>query len=791
MATIDLVSGAYDKNKSIPGTLWVIQADSNVLFEVKEWIPQIGWGDYGTGNAKAECAKKITWKLKDKTGKDLFGSKETTVTDKMQFAINKRYAGSYPYQLHAQLGTSNNIVNVGICGFCDADVTSTEWSLKSTEKDQSEINYGHVIYFTLETEGINGDSLTIEIYDKDDPLDIPLTTLEAECINGIIKAEVETLLLHVQEEAEDEKEETEYYIKLKNLEDKYILQGGEEKMSPFTIRHKVIKPEGKPENVTLTTINPNDGIKMTPTGVIELDKVKVATTNTVRNDEFSNEDRDAWILKDGGSEKYHWLRERKTEDDLGKPDPLPITITSTDKFIFTAYFKTIIEIDQAIIRVRDRKGKYTFKNKQLGSKSKDEQFEFEFESNNFPYENTIQYFPEFELIFEYSLDQEESWTPLDSVTFCLYLTWKEPYCDEYRKPGDIHIQETLLWLGCANAKGKGNTYKDPYDNQGEIIDEIFVRFTDLHIIRRRENEIRKNGKKKHYLRNNLEDKGLGYWRGNSDAINKFKGTTRLPTLKLLLEEHGEARCGEWAEFLRFIVDTQGKPEPTSFLSPIASFSFATEMRSDNIVFISIEKIKDENFETDDLQEYNEMALVKADNTTPQGLVYNLGTGRWEYLIKDTIKSGQKIKAVFLVNSPEGSWEIEEGEPPKQICAKAQGNEKPLHFFWDHVIAVYIHKTKKSFKYYDPSYGVSGSMYHTKLQDLLDEYAESNLKSVLAIDIPKTGGKRFKDTGHTNQWVPFTPRYTFSNSEEEVANFNYTYITKDMGKELVILSTLTI
>jgi hypothetical protein len=161
--------------------------------------------------------------------------------------------------------------------------------------------------------------------------------------------------------------------------------------------------------------------------------------------------------------------------------------------------------------VRDREKQYTFTIENYPkSVAKGKEHEITFTSQTTPpYKGTVQYFPDFELIFDYSLDGK-SWTPLGSAKFCLYLTWKEPEFGQFEfsspinetkdmkiectKSGKPSILETLLWIGCKNAVTKGKS-------EEEIIDAIFTTIQTTKVDRSRKGN------------NTIQDGVLGYWRG--------------------------------------------------------------------------------------------------------------------------------------------------------------------------------------------------------------------------------------------------------------------------------------
>ena len=281
-------------------------------------------------------------------------------------------------------------------------------------------------------------------------------------------------------------------------------------------------------------------------GNLDLIKIKINTNFDVCHDEVGdfNDYKNYWILEDKGK-YYHWLSLRSNSDDKNKPDPLPITLASTDNFVLTATFKTKAPI-ACKIRLQDSDKKYIFKEQQHPKKKQDEEHELTFVCDTKPYKDTVQYFENLTLNFEYSEDGT-NWAPMKSVKFCLYLTIGNPGYDqlspssagrsEYtaedgnrkiinKVNNKESILETFLYLGCKFGKGAKNA--------DEIMTNVFNHIKSLNVERAR-------------------IKGaMGYWRNTSSlhASNmKYRGVRYLI-------KYGEARCGEWSSFLQDICRIQ-------------------------------------------------------------------------------------------------------------------------------------------------------------------------------------------------------------------------------------------
>ncbi|MFV0505412.1 MAG: hypothetical protein ACK5L5_01685 [Bacteroidales bacterium] len=434
-------------------------------------------------------------------------------------------------------------------------------------------------------------------------------------------------------------------------------------------------------------------------------KVNFKTKYDVCSDDimYFSDYKKLYILKDkfkGKDKYYHWLNKRTEPDDFKniKPDPIPITLSSQNKIIMEATFKVLTDEPFSVnpkLRVRDKNEKYNF---EINEGKTEGEFEITFQSSNIPYEDTIKYFPNFELIFEYSEDGK-SWINAGSCRNTLYLTWRDPLFSKFDSIMDsehlnmqiknsfnkrLHILESLLWIGCkqgsvlySSDKTKEVTKdeKGKEDEKEQILDGMFKEFEPLKVFRAREFT--------DFLDVELSE-GLGYWRNNSALY----GGHFDRGLRGLLR-NGDSRCGEFASFFIHIALTQG--------IEIDMFSFTSAIGGGHIHSVN----------------------------------------RREY-----------YNSIFLV----APWTIKDPAPPIEEVIdgnKAQGNKNPMHFFWDHVFVVFKNGDEK--KYYDPSYGIKSSVFFKKDNELLRSYAKSALSGVLFCKIDDTG-MPFFDAKHSKTYI---------------------------------------
>ena len=454
------------------------------------------------------------------------------------------------------------------------------------------------------------------------------------------------------------------------------------------------------------TGSPEYGEPALPSARLELKRVAFNTTFDVCSDDVADfsDYRKFYILEDSGN-YYHWLKTRTNPDDAltVKPAPIPITFASSDAIEFTATFEVISAqpfTTPPTIRVTDKADKYVFAD---GAGQVSGEFEVTFRAGNLPYDETIQYLPGFELVFDYSEDGA-SWVGAGSCINDLYLTWRTPIYDNFaperlNERTTMRVQarfnsntrcilESILRLGCEPARGLGNSTVSTSNptiieqmRSEIVIDAIFSIFRPLELLRAREGTP--------YLDNDLTNKGLGYWRDTSASDLSFSAFRTYRSLRYLLQV-GEARCGEFAAMLYHLALCQG----------IKLYDF---------VIFSPAIAPGYQHPRNDPRYYNGVFLVKG-------------------------------------------WSINDPMAPVELPAignKAQGNTAPQHFFWDHVFCVL--QTNQGMKYYDPSYGIQANGYHTGIQNLLNDYASVALEGIV-YGKEDANGTYFLDVYHSNSRI---------------------------------------
>lgn len=321
-----------------------------------------------------------------------------------------------------------------------------------------------------------------------------------------------------------------------------------------------------PTNLTpLTVGEPDENLEAK--GILKLSKLEVETDFVISNDYLFNlntlslDENNYWVLIYDGNAQYHWLEEKLREEDddnKKKPSVIPVIVIGDEPFKFKVTCKIVIPSDNFKIRVLDSSGNYEFEepNKEVLG----EELITTFTSSNTPFANTVKYFENFQLNFEYSFD-EENWIPMGTIPLEVHIPWKNPDSTYKDLEGSVKfsyndkkvILETLIWLGCKYGNDVGNDSTLNADgNEEQILDAVFTAFEDKKVYRRRETENRIDGTG--YLMRKFPIEGMGYWRGAS-SVNHSELATLFRShrnLRFLLT-YGEARCGEWTRFFQNII----------------------------------------------------------------------------------------------------------------------------------------------------------------------------------------------------------------------------------------------
>jgi predicted chitinase len=220
---------------SRPNNIICIKPNQMVTFEVSEWYDD---------TTAAEKENTIIWLWQDQKKTTIFHRAVKQPNTPFGVNLPKKSCGSYAYYLEASLYGAHDHRNTGlyVYGKCEEKITAASWSKKENTADTSEINYGNNLFINLETEGVNGDTLTLELYNEKNTSSAQ--TIKAKCIDGnILKAPFFTLGYRMFVPPPLENIEK-FYLKVKDITGKYLTNAsGSDKVLSISIVNKNAVPE--------------------------------------------------------------------------------------------------------------------------------------------------------------------------------------------------------------------------------------------------------------------------------------------------------------------------------------------------------------------------------------------------------------------------------------------------------------------------------------------------------------------------------------------------------------------
>lgn len=247
-------AGVYSK-LSTPNRLLTIEPDKHAWFSVKEWYPD---------TTKAEKEKNITWIRQD--GKEKFIIKQMVVpaNNLYGFRLEKKLCGPYTYYIEASLSGKRDLKNetgLYVRGYCTPKIIDSKWCTSNDGNDQRSrlFSYGEKLHLGVNTEGLNGNILTVEIYRLREGSHLTgrkedkriRTIANVEVIDGEINLEINNTSLWKADIIDIEDTEK-FYIKIKDAFGNYIK---DDKNDIVHARFLKIKNESVPQTPKKPTNN--------------------------------------------------------------------------------------------------------------------------------------------------------------------------------------------------------------------------------------------------------------------------------------------------------------------------------------------------------------------------------------------------------------------------------------------------------------------------------------------------------------------------------------------------------
>ncbi|GAA3508382.1 hypothetical protein GCM10022393_19340 [Aquimarina addita] len=210
-----------------------VKPDQPLTFEVEEWLP---------ATSKEDKEKGVFWLLQTNDRKTIL---YRVRGKEFQSSFNKKLCGSYSYYLEASLSGKRDFKNSAglyINGYTKPLIVKSEWRAEPEGSDirKKPIAYGDVVYLWLETEGLNGDYISIEVYNNrsyvfDDTLMVKKSRIKVKEGEALYKIGDTNLWMSKVVNITDNEE---FYIKVKNSKGQYILDANNDAIHARFLRAK-------------------------------------------------------------------------------------------------------------------------------------------------------------------------------------------------------------------------------------------------------------------------------------------------------------------------------------------------------------------------------------------------------------------------------------------------------------------------------------------------------------------------------------------------------------------------
>lgn len=254
------VEGSHYPDMSVYGKRITIEPGKEIIFDVAEWL---------SDTTPEDKKKPIKWMRQSNDRLKIVG--QVSSTTGYMFQITKQLCGSYHYYIEASLSGNRdfkNITGLYVKGWCPPKIVSSKWCTKKGGDDVRKtytFSYGHVIYLYLDTEGLNGDKVIVDVIKvveggggaKDDRLICTYTNVEV--IDGQINLKIGNSSLWYGKIGNPKAKE-EFYVKVKTASGKYVSDGKDTIHARFLrIKNEVVSKAIEPStNNTPTKVGQPD-----------------------------------------------------------------------------------------------------------------------------------------------------------------------------------------------------------------------------------------------------------------------------------------------------------------------------------------------------------------------------------------------------------------------------------------------------------------------------------------------------------------------------------------------------
>jgi len=253
---------ANNSNSRFGPDKWVVvPANKKAYFDVKEW--------HKDTTKDAQKKGSLYWMVMDKDRKEIIHRLQCMTDKYFTFKISKALSG-YPYYIEASMSgkPDSGFTGLVLAGYCDPLIVSSSWSktrggsnIKNTDDNNYGLCYGEEVHFHADTEGINGEIVTLEVYNEMWNGDYKMRTLyNVEVTDGQINVKISNTS-EWKSSIKQIQDNEEFYVKIKRKNGTYLKDknGKDTHGKHLNIKNilKVINRE-KPSNQTALIVGESE-----------------------------------------------------------------------------------------------------------------------------------------------------------------------------------------------------------------------------------------------------------------------------------------------------------------------------------------------------------------------------------------------------------------------------------------------------------------------------------------------------------------------------------------------------
>lgn len=246
----------FRDGKWLVGSRAVLKADNPVKFDVQAWLE---------GTTAEEKEQDIYWLWQNTDRSEIL---KVLKRDELTVKFTKKLSGPYTYYLEGSLSGRRDFKNpagIYLNGTAPPRIVKSEWRKTPDGKDtrKEPIAYGDIIYLWLDTEGLHGSLVDIEIYNnRSKPFSDTLVSKEInlEVVNGEVLYSIgntSTWMGKVHNIASVE----EFFIIVKNKRGQDIIDHNSDNFHArfLRIKNELVSNQIKPsENITASKIGDSE-----------------------------------------------------------------------------------------------------------------------------------------------------------------------------------------------------------------------------------------------------------------------------------------------------------------------------------------------------------------------------------------------------------------------------------------------------------------------------------------------------------------------------------------------------